>query len=72
MPIKIFRTGVSELMTRQEVAQLLEIKTQTLAKWASTKRYDLPYIKVGKAVRYRRSDVDYYLACNTVKTNNAG
>ena len=55
-----------ELLSRSEAAQLLGIKTQTLAKWASVKRYDLPSIKVGKSVRYRRADIDLYLSINTV------
>lgn len=66
MALTIFRSHVRELITRKEAASLLGIKDQTLAKWASVKRYDLPYIKVGKSVRYRRADIDQYLARNTV------
>lgn len=66
MAITIFRGHARELLTRNEAAELLGVKTQTLAKWASVKRYDLPYLKVGKSVRYRRTDIDQYLARNTV------
>ena len=66
MSITIFRAIHRELLSRREAAELLGVKTQTLAKWASVQRYDLPYIKVGKAVRYRRTDIDLYLVRNTV------
>jgi len=29
----------------------------TLAVWRSTKKYDLPYVKIGRYVRYRKSDL---------------
>lgn len=66
MPLTIIRPHSKEFMTRKEAAHLLGIKEQTLAKWASVGRYDLPYIKVGKAVRYRRADIESYLTRNTV------
>ena len=37
------------------VADALGISTQTLANWRCTRRNPLPYIKLGRAVRYRRS-----------------
>jgi hypothetical protein len=45
------------LLTRVEVADLLQIKPQTLAKWASTNRYELRFLKIGSRVRYRLADV---------------
>lgn len=57
-----------DLLTSEEVAQILRLKNhRTLAVWRSTKRYPLPYIKYGRAVRYRRKDVDAFLASLTVK-----
>jgi hypothetical protein len=29
----------------------------TLAVWRSTKKYNLPYVKIGRYVRYRKSDL---------------
>ncbi|MDA8093090.1 MAG: helix-turn-helix domain-containing protein [Betaproteobacteria bacterium] len=54
-----------ELLTRKEAAKYLGMKEQTLAKWASTQRYDLPFIKVGKSVRYRLADLNDFLQRNT-------
>ena len=46
-----------ELMTRAEVAEVLGLRPQTLARWAMSGRH-LPTIKIGsRAVRYRAADV---------------
>lgn len=51
----------NKLLTRQEVSEILGTKKETLAIWACAKRYDLPYIKVGRYVRYKQSDVENFL-----------
>ena len=43
----------SELLSRREAAAYLGVAEQTLAVWKCTKRYDLPYVKIGKLVKYR-------------------
>ena len=43
-------------------AEALGVKATTLAVWRSTGRYNLPYIKVGRLVRYRVSDIAEFLA----------
>lgn len=45
------------LLTPGEVSELLRIPTSTLAVWRSTGRVRLPFIKVGRAVRYIAADV---------------
>lgn len=55
------------LITRIEAAHYLGIKAATLATWASTKRYPLPLIKVGRCVKYRKSDLDAFINQNTIK-----
>ena len=47
----------SDLLTRDEAAAYLGVKAQTLAVWATTHRYHLPFIKVGNKVRYRLADL---------------
>ncbi|MHC4698246.1 MAG: helix-turn-helix domain-containing protein [Planctomycetota bacterium] len=54
------------LLTRQQAAAYLGVTAGTLAVWACTRRYDIPFIKVGRAVRYRRADLDRWLADRTV------
>lgn len=48
------------LMTPQEVANRLGVSTTTLSTWRCTKRYPLPYVKVGRLVRYRVADIDAF------------
>ncbi|MGH8729962.1 MAG: helix-turn-helix domain-containing protein [Burkholderiales bacterium] len=57
----------SELLTRPQAAAFLGVSERTLAIWACVKRYGLPYIRVGRLVRYRRSDLEAFLAARTVK-----
>jgi excisionase family DNA binding protein len=49
------------IRTPREAAEQLGVKVQTLAKWRTTKRYELPYHKVGGAIRYRQSDLDRFV-----------
>ncbi len=49
------------LLDRKSAAKYLCVSPGTLAVWDCTKRYDLKPIKVGRAVRYRRSDLDQFI-----------
>lgn len=49
------------LLTRKEAAAYLGISDNTLANWACTRKFDLPYIRVGRSVRYRQSDLDAFI-----------
>lgn len=53
------------LLTEAQAAELLGIRPQTLSVWRSTKRYPLPYIRVGRRIRYRRSACDAFLESRT-------
>ena len=53
------------LLNRDEAAAILGLKPTTLAIWACTGRNDLPYIKVGSRVRYRRTDLEEWLRRRT-------
>ncbi|MBS2005759.1 MAG: helix-turn-helix domain-containing protein [Cyanobacteria bacterium SZAS TMP-1] len=57
-------TVSSELLSRADAAAYLGVAKQTLAIWACTKRYDLPYVKVGRLVKYRKADLDQFIAKN--------
>jgi len=58
-----------QLLRPREAADVLDVKVQTLALWRTTKRYALPYVKVGRNVRYRRSDLDAFLAAGSRLTS---
>ena len=54
-----------KLLTPDEVSNLLGVKKHTLAVWRSSGRYSLPFIKAGRLVRYRQSDIDQFLENQT-------
>jgi excisionase family DNA binding protein len=56
-----------ELYTRPQAAAYLSVREQTLAVWHSTGRYAIPVLKVGRSVRYRRSDLDRWLESRTIR-----
>ncbi len=47
----------NNLLTPTEVSEMLGITVETLNVRRATKRYHLPYVKAGRLVRYRLSDV---------------
>lgn len=57
-----------KLMTPEQVADLLGVTPHTLAVWRSEKRYDFPYIKCGRLVRYRAADVEAFVERNLQST----
>lgn len=50
------------LLTEQQAAEFLNIRPGTLACWRVNKRYPLPYVKIGRSVRYRLSDLEAFAA----------
>lgn len=54
------------MLNEVETAEFLGMAKQTLAVWRCTGRYGLPFVKVGRSVRYRLSDLEKFLASRTV------
>jgi excisionase family DNA binding protein len=52
-------------LTSAEVANTLGITEGTLAVWRCTKRYALPFVKIGRKIFYRREDVQAFIASRT-------
>ena len=52
------------LLTAEETAEILGVKPQTLAVWRCAKRYGLPYLKLGRSIRYRLDDVESFIAAS--------
>ncbi len=57
----------SPLLTRDQAAAYLCISASTLAVWATTKRYDLSYVKIGGRVFYTQSALDDFIERSTIK-----
>jgi excisionase family DNA binding protein len=65
------RNGASRLLDEYEVAAWLSISVRTLRNWR-VQGGQIPFIRVGKkAVRYRSSDIEAYLA-SRVRTSTTG
>ena len=58
--------GRRALLSREEAAELLGVKPQTLAKWVCDGNYDLPVVKVGRLAKYRLVDLDAFISRNTI------
>lgn len=56
----------SDLLTRREAAAYLGVTPETLAVWASTRRYPLRFVKIGRLSKYRKSDLDAFINSRTV------
>jgi excisionase family DNA binding protein len=59
-------------LNRKQAAEYLGLSEGTLAVWASTGRYQLPFIKVGRKVFYRQSDLDAFIDSNVVTQTPGG
>ncbi|MDR2778216.1 MAG: helix-turn-helix domain-containing protein [Rickettsiales bacterium] len=53
------------LLKVEELSSILGIKKSTLNKWRCLKTYNLPYIKVGRLVRYNLEAVEAWIESRT-------
>jgi len=51
----------TKLLTKEDVSEILGVSVGTLAVWRTTKRYNLPYVKSGRLIRYREEDVQAFI-----------
>lgn len=54
------------LYTTKQAAARLDVSENTLTVWRCTKRYNLPYLKIGRNVRYTGEALDKFLKSRTV------
>jgi len=54
-----------DLLTRKETMEYLRICRGTLDRMM--KKHDIPFIKMGKKVLFRKSDIDAFLESKTVR-----
>lgn len=52
---------MKKLLTPMEAAAILGTTVKSLAVWRCTRRYDLPYVKVGRKVLYREEDIQSFI-----------
>lgn len=51
-----------EMLNTEQAADYLGLESHTLEVWRCTGRYGLPFFKVGGCVRYRKADLEEWLA----------
>lgn len=61
----------SNLLDTEQAADYLGVMPRTLEVWRCVKRHAIPYIKVGRLVKYRQADLDAWLASRTVSDDAA-
>lgn len=50
-----------KLLNPREVSEILGVSEETLSVWRCNKTYDIPYIKVGRLVKYKQCDIDSFI-----------
>lgn len=53
------------LLDEKQAAEFLTCEPGTLSVWRSTGRYQIPFVKVGRRVRYKRADLEAWLESRT-------
>ncbi len=52
------------LLSTEEAAEKLGVTSHTLTTWRSRKTVNIPYVRVGRLVRYRTSDIQDFIKAN--------
>lgn len=63
---QVVKKPEDSLLQSTQAADYLGVSPGTLEVWRSTKRYPIPFIKVGRLVKYRKSALDTFLESRTV------
>lgn len=56
--------GGGRLITERQAATFLGVSPATLRVWRCTRRVQLPFVKVGRAVRYDERDLLAFVTAN--------
>ena len=54
----------SQLLNEKEVASILAVQQKTLTSWRHTKRVEIPFVKIGRSVKYRVDDLRTFVEAN--------
>ena len=57
------------LFTPPEAAAYIGVTENTLSVWRCVGRYEIPFIKVGRLVRYKRTDLEAWISSRTRLTS---
>lgn len=57
---------MEQLLTPAQTSKILNVPVKTLERWRG-ERTNLPYVHVGRGVRYRESDIIAWVERNTIQ-----
>ena len=60
---------MDKLLTGKELAEILNVSTQTIYYWVS--RNEIPYVKIGKHNRFIKDDVIKYFVAKSKALNSS-
>jgi excisionase family DNA binding protein len=55
------------LINTEKAAELLSIPAATLTKWRSTGQVKIPFVKIGRQIKYRTTDLKSFIESSTVR-----
>jgi len=55
-----------QLLNTTQAAEVLQVTPGTLMVWRCTKRYPLKFVRVGRNIRYRSTDLEAFLKARTM------
>ena len=58
--------ALTPLVDEKVAAKILGVTPGTLSVWRCTRRYPLPYTRIGRAIRYRVEDIERFIQSRTV------
>lgn len=67
---EVIQPKPSDLLDEGAAAEFLDVKPGTLSVWRSTGRYSIPFLKIGRNVRYSRAALQAWLKTRT-RSNGA-
>ena len=60
----------SPLMTQKAAAEYLGTRVASLNAWRSRNLYNIPFVRWGHNIRYRKEDLDTWIQTQIVQPNN--
>ena len=58
---------MTKLLTPEETANFLNISVKLLNEWRYNQKVNIPYVKLGRLIRYRLVDLEELLAQNLIQ-----
>lgn len=54
----------NKLFCTKEAAREIHVEPQTMAQWRHNKKVNIPFVRIGRKVMYRKSDLEAFISAN--------